>query len=55
MLWLIIIAIYGLGFFGTVWVLLQLPVTPGLAFLRATVWPIFWLTGWPRGEQLPMD
>jgi len=49
--------IYVLGFcffFG--FHLLFLPmVTPGLAFLRALVWPIFWATGWPHGVPLPMD
>jgi len=30
-------------------------VTPGLALLRAAVWPIFWATGWPHGTPLPMD
>jgi hypothetical protein len=30
-------------------------VTPGLALLRAAVWPIFWATGWPHGSPLPMD
>ena len=27
-------------------------VTPGLAALRSTVWPIFWATGHPRGTPL---
>jgi hypothetical protein len=30
-------------------------VTPGLAFFRAAVWPIFWATGWPHGQPLTMD
>jgi hypothetical protein len=30
-------------------------VTPGLALLRAAVWPVFWATGWPHGAPLPMD
>lgn len=52
-----IIAVYVAGFvvvlFGN---LIFLPmVTPSLALLRAAVWPIFWLTGWPAGTPLPMD
>jgi hypothetical protein len=27
------------------------PVTAGLALYRAFVWPYFWVTGKPRGEQ----
>lgn len=30
-------------------------VTPALALLRAAVWPIFWVTGWPHGQPLMMD
>lgn len=30
-------------------------ITPGLALMRAAVWPIFWVTGWPHGAPLPMD
>jgi hypothetical protein len=30
-------------------------VTPGLALLRAAVWPVFWATGWPHGSPPPMD
>lgn len=52
-----LIAVYGVGFLvcfvGHI-VFLQM-VTPGLALLRAFVWPVFWLTGWPGGEPLPMD
>lgn len=30
-------------------------ISPGLALLRAVVWPVFWTTGWPAGARLPMD
>lgn len=30
-------------------------ISPGLALFRALVWPIFWTTGWPSGQRLPMD
>jgi hypothetical protein len=30
-------------------------VTPGLALLRAVVWPLYLTTGWPRGTPLSMD
>ena len=29
-------------------------ITPDLAFVRALVWPVYWVTGWPRGTPLPM-
>lgn len=52
-----LIGVYVLGFLvvfvGHI-VYLQM-VTPGLALLRALVWPIYWLTGWPAGEPLRMD
>ena len=53
----IIGAIYATGFvafFAFHVVFLQM-VTPGLAFARAAMWPIFWATGWPHGTPLPMD
>ena len=51
-----LIGIYVAGFALFFWVNLMIgPVTRGLALLRAAVWPIFWLTGWPHGTQLPMD
>lgn len=31
------------------------PVTLGLALLRATVWPLYLVTGIPTGNRLPMD
>jgi hypothetical protein len=52
-----ILAIYIAGFLAVLifhLALLQM-VTPGLALLRAIVWPIFLLTGWPHGAPLPMD
>lgn len=30
-------------------------VTPGLALVRALLWPIWIATGWPAGTPLPMD
>ncbi len=30
-------------------------VTLPLALIRAAVWPVWWLTGWPHGAPLPMD
>lgn len=30
-------------------------VTPSLALLRAAVWPVFLMTGWPHGVPLTMD
>lgn len=49
--------IYWFGFV-TVFVLHAIAVpniTIGLILLRSTVWPIFWATGWPHGEPMPMD
>ncbi len=31
------------------------PVTPGIAFLRALIWPIWIATGWPQGEVQGFD
>lgn len=54
----IAVAVYLFGFilvFGFHAVALQM-VTPGLAALRAAVWPITVVTGWTvRGRPLPMD
>lgn len=33
----------------------QLPVMFPLAVIRSAIWPVYLLTGWPRGEPLPMD
>jgi hypothetical protein len=30
-------------------------VTFPLALLRALVWPVWMITGWPNGSPLPMD
>ena len=56
-LMLIVAAIYAIGFFVVLaghLLFLQM-ITPGLALLRASVWPVFWATGWPHGVPLPMD
>lgn len=56
--WLIIsVAIYAIGFALIIVLhLLALPmVTPALGLLRALVWPIWLITGWPHGTSLPMD
>lgn len=56
--WLIwiLVAVYALGFLVTFSVnLLLLPVTIGLALLRAAVWPYYWWTGRPEGRPMPMD
>lgn len=29
--------------------------TLALIFVRCTVWPIYWATGWPHGVPLTMD
>lgn len=48
--------IYVLGFLLFFFMELTVgPVTPGLALLRAAVWPIFWATGWPHGSPTIMD
>lgn len=53
--WIGGIAIYIVGFVLTMIVHVQLPVTRGLALLRAAVWPVYITTGWPRGEPTMMD
>lgn len=53
-----LIGIYGVGFFGTFYMLIVTgPVTLGLAFVCAVVWPILWATGWPlsAGESQSPD
>lgn len=52
-----IAVIYLIGFivvcaFHIIWLPM---VTPPLAFLRALVWPYFWITGQPHGEPFRMD
>lgn len=56
-LFLTLLTIYILGFMGTFLfhVFLLQMVTFELALLRSFVWPIFFLTGWPRGTPMPMD
>ena len=56
--WLLLIPIlllYVAGFVTALAINAQLPVTRGLAFLRAFMWPIWITTGWPSGRPLPMD
>lgn len=31
------------------------PVTLGLSLVRASVWPIYISTGWPKGQRARMD
>lgn len=48
--------IYVVGFFATFYFNSMLGmVTLPLCLLRAAVWPIYLVTGWPSGRQLPMD
>lgn len=55
LLWWISI-IYAAGFAATFTFNACLgPVTPGLALFRGIVWPVYWITGWPAGQTLPMD
>jgi hypothetical protein len=52
-----LIAVYFLGLAMTIvfhGLFLQM-VTFDLALVRAIVWPIFWVTGWPHGTPLTMD
>ena len=59
-LWLLLTllaAIYLTGFLVTMVVNLA-PlgmVSFGLALLRSILWPVWIVTGWPRGEPIPMD
>lgn len=46
---------YLLGFIVTIWALLDTPATRSLVFLRAGVWPYYWITGKPTGTKFPMD
>lgn len=57
MYWLIGIGIYLAGFVLTFWFhsrFLQM-VIPPLALIRSVAWPLYWTTGWPRGQPLRMD
>ena len=59
MRWIVIalLAGYWIGFVGIFLLEANVgQVTPGLAALRAAVWPYFLATGKPKGEPvLPMD
>lgn len=51
-----LLAIYLAGFVATFTFNACLgPITPGLSLLRGAAWPIYWVTGRPRGTPLPMD
>lgn len=52
---LLIIIIYLIGFVIIFLLHTQMPVTLGLALMRAIFWPIWVTTGWPNGSPLPMD
>jgi hypothetical protein len=54
-LWLTLVIVYVLGFLGVFAINIMCPVTPGLAYARALVWPVYILFGWPEGEREPMD
>lgn len=48
--WMLIV--YAVGFGATFAFNISIgPVTPGLSLLRAAVWPLYWLTGWPAGQR----
>ena len=47
--------VYVAGLIFTFFVNNSGPVSPGLALLRAFVWPYWWLTGRPFGWRMPMD
>lgn len=50
------VGIYAVGFvFFFAVEALSGPVTPALSLLRATVWPVYWATGWPHGVHARMD
>jgi hypothetical protein len=58
--WIIWIAvtIYVIGFVFIFWFhITSMPVTPGLALLRALLWPAWIISGgeWPHGTPMPMD
>lgn len=51
-----LLGFYAVGFLAVLLLNLAIgPVTVPLAILRAAVWPIFLLTGWPYGKPLTMD
>lgn len=47
--------IYVVGFSVTFVINNSGPIMPGLALLRAIVWPYWMVTGRPFGQRLPMD
>lgn len=47
--------LYLAGFLFVLWIHTQMPVTLGLALVRAAAWPVWITVGWPHGESLPMD
>lgn len=51
-----LVGLYVFGFVTVLFLNLNIgPVTPGLALVRAVVWPLWVTTGRPAGERLPMD
>jgi hypothetical protein len=50
----IVLIVYVVGFVFTVWINLQIPVTPGLLWLRSFLWPL-WILGFIQGAPEPMD
>lgn len=55
-MWLLL-AIYFAGFMVTMHfnITMSPNATLGLMTLRASLWPIYWATGWPHGVPLTMD
>jgi len=49
-----IIAVYVAGVVLSVWINSQMPVTPGLLWLRSFLWPL-WMLGFIHGSPEPMD
>lgn len=54
-LYLTLLGLYMICFVIVAFVNLQTPATLSLALLRATVWPIWILTGWPEGQPQDFD
>lgn len=53
--WWIAVGLYVVGIALVFMLHTQMPVTFGLALVRAFAWPLWILFGWPRGAPLPMD
>lgn len=53
----VLVGVYFLGFLFFLWLGGQSGgmISPGLALLRASVWPYYWATGKPEGQPLGMD